>query len=184
MNAPRVEPLRQVIAAEQIQKRVKELGRQISDDYKGQTIQVLAVLENAFMFLADLVRTLEVPTVCQFIKPRYSRTQGGAAGDVMEIFFSHEPDIRGQHILLVEGLVHSGVTSEFLMSDLRSRGAASVKLVTLVDRQSARRVPLQPDYFGFLVDETFLVGYGLGAVEQTNRNLPYLAAANPRVPIT
>jgi hypoxanthine phosphoribosyltransferase len=94
----------------------------------------------------------------------------------MEIFFSHEPDIRGQHILLVEGLVHSGVTSEFLMSDLRSRGAASVKLVTLLDRQSARRVALQPDYFGFLVDDVFLIGYGLGAVEQTNRNLPYLAA--------
>ena len=82
----------------------------------------------------------------------------------MEIFFSHEPDIKGQHILLVEGLVHSGVTSEFLMSDLRSRGAASVKLVTLLDRQAARRVSLQPDYFGFLVDETFLIGYGLGAV--------------------
>jgi hypoxanthine phosphoribosyltransferase len=184
MNGPRVEPLRPVITTEQIQKRVKELGRQISDDYKGQTIQMLAVLENAFMFQADLVRALEVPVVCQFIKPRYTRPQGGTATDVMEIFFSHEPDIRGQYILLVEGLVHSGVTSEFLMSDLRSRGAASVKLVTLLDRQSARRVPLQPDYFGFLVDETFLVGYGLGAVEQTNRNLPYLAAANARAPVT
>ena len=137
MNVPRVEPLRTVITSEQIQKRIKELGRQIS-----------------------------------------------AANDVMEILFSHEPDIRGQHILLVEGLVHSGVTSEFLMSDLRSRGAASVKLVTLLDRQSARRVRLQPDYFGFLVDETFLVGYGLGAVEQTNRNLSYLAAATPRAPMT
>ena len=145
---------------------------------------MLAVLENAFMFLADLVRAVDVPVVCQFIKPKYTRPQSGAASEVMEIFFSHEPDIRGQHILLVEGLVHSGVTSEFLMSDLRSRGAASVKLVTLLDRQSARRVPLQPDYFGFLVDETFLVGYGLGAVEQTNRNLPYLAAANPRAPVT
>ncbi|HKT89352.1 MAG TPA: phosphoribosyltransferase family protein [Candidatus Sulfotelmatobacter sp.] len=176
MNGSRVEPLRQVIGAEQIQKRVKELGRQISDDYKGQTVQMLAVLENAFMFLADLVRAIEVPVVCQFIKPKYSRPQGAGA-DVMEIFFSHEPEIKGQHILLVEGLVHSGVTSEFLMSDLRSRGAASVKLVTLLDRQAARRVPLQPDYFGFLVDETFLVGYGLGAVEQTSRNLPYLAAA-------
>jgi len=184
MNGPRVEPLRPVITTDQIQKRVKELGRQISDDYKGQTIQMLAVLENAFMFQADLVRALEVPVVCQFIKPRYTRPQSGTATDVMEIFFSHEPDIRGQYILLVEGLVHSGVTSEFLMSDLRSRGAASVKLVTLLDRQSARRVPLQPDYFGFLVDETFLVGYGLGAVEQTNRNLPYLAAANPRAPVT
>jgi hypoxanthine phosphoribosyltransferase len=182
--SPRVEPLRPVITAEQIQKRVKELGRQISDDYRGQTIQMLAVLENAFMFQADLVRALEVPVVCQFIKPRYTRPASGASHDAMEIFFSHEPDIRGQHILLVEGLVHSGVTSEFLMSDLRSRGAASVKLVTLLDRQSARRVPLQPDYFGFLVDETFLVGYGLGAAEQTNRNLPYLAAANASAPMT
>jgi hypoxanthine phosphoribosyltransferase len=175
MSSPRIQPLRPVITTEQIQKRVKELARQISDDYRGETIQMLAVLENAFMFLADLVRALEVPVVCQFIKPKYSRPQGKAS-DVMEIFFSHEPDIKGQHILIVEGLVHSGVTSEFLMSDLKARGAASVKLVTLLDRQSARRVPLQPDYFGFLVDEAFLIGYGLGAVEQTNRNLPYLAA--------
>lgn len=177
MNEPKVEVLRQVIGAEQVQKRVKELARQISDDYRGQTIQALAVLENAFIFMADLVRALEVPVVCQFIKPKYSKQAGNHNAEVMEIFFSHEPDIRGQHILLVEGLVHSGVTSEFLMSDLRSRGAASVKLVTLLDRQSARRVALQPDYFGFLVDDVFLIGYGLGAVEQTNRNLPYLAAA-------
>jgi hypoxanthine phosphoribosyltransferase len=183
MNVKR-EAMRQVITSEQIQKRVKELGRQISDDYDGRTIQMLAVLENAFMFLADLVRAIDVPVVCQFIKPRYSRPQAASPSDVMEIFFSHEPEIKGQHILLVEGLVHSGVTSEFLMSDLRSRGAASVKLVTLLDRQSARRVSLQPDYFGFLVDETFLVGYGLGEVEQTNRNLPYLAAANVRTLVT
>jgi hypoxanthine phosphoribosyltransferase len=185
MTSPSVQPLRQVISSDQIQKRVKELGRQISDDYKeqtqGQAIQVLAVLENAFMFLADLVRALDVPVVCQFIKPKYSRTQGGAS-EVTEIFFSHEPDIRGQHILMVEGLVHSGVTSDFLMSDLRARGAASVKLVTLLDRQSARRVRLQPDYFGFLVDDTYLIGYGLGAVEQTNRNLAYLAASSSIAP--
>jgi hypoxanthine phosphoribosyltransferase len=184
MNAPRVDPLRPVITTDQIQKRVKELARQISDDYKGQTIQMLAVLENAFMFLADLARAVEVPVVCQFIKPKYTRPPSGSSHEVMEIFFSHEPDIRGEHILLVEGLVHSGVTSEFLMSDLRGRGAASVKLVTLLDRQAARRVPLQPDYFGFLVDETFLVGYGLGTVDQINRNLPYLAAASASVPVT
>jgi hypoxanthine phosphoribosyltransferase len=191
MNSLRDNLLRQVIHAEQIQKRVRELGRQISDDYKsqlvnGQAIQMLAVLENAFMFLADLVRAVDLPLVCQFIKPKYSRANAGQAqgSDVMEIFFSHEPDIRGQHILLVEGLVHSGVTSEFLMNDLRARGAASVKLVTLLDRQSARRVPLQPDYFGFLVDDAFLVGYGLGAARQTNRNLPYLAAATIGAAVT
>jgi hypoxanthine phosphoribosyltransferase len=175
MNGPKVQCLRQVISTEHIQKRVKELGRQISDDYKGNTIQALAVLENSFMFMADLMRALDVPVVCQFIKPKYSQ-RGNNAGEILEIFFSHEPDIRGHHILLVEGLVHSGLTSEFLMNDLRARGAASVKLCTLLDRQSARRVALQPDYFGFLVDEAFLVGYGLGAVEQTNRNLSYVAA--------
>ena len=179
----KADQLRVVISAEQIQKRVREMARQISDDYRGQTIHALALLENGFIFMADLVRALEVPVICQFIKPRYRRQASGKA-DFVEIFFSHEPDIRGQHVLLVEGLVHSGVTSDFLMSDLRARGAASVKLATLLDRQSARRVQLQPDYFGFLVDEGFLFGYGLGSPEQTNRNLPYVAAPNQAVPIT
>ena len=167
MNGSKAEPLRQVISSEQIQKRVKELGRQISDDYEGQTIQALAVLENSFMFLADLVRALDVPVVCQFIKPKYTRPQKDSAATSWKFSSAMSRRFAARHLLLVEGLVHSGVTSEFLMNDLRSRGAASVKLVTLLDRQSARRVALQPDYFGFLVDETFLVGYGLGAVEQT-----------------
>ncbi len=174
----KVEHLRTVISAEQIHKRVREMGRQITDDYRGQTIHALALLENGFMFMTDLVRAIEVPVICQFIKPKYSTQDEKGPREMLEIFFSHEPDIRGQHILLVEGLVHSGVTSEFLMNDLRLRGAASVKLATLLDRQSARRVPLQPDYFGFLVDEAFLVGYGLGAQDQTSRNLPYLAGAS------
>src|SRR2546423_14888282 len=102
MNQLKAEPLRQVIASEQIQKRVKELGRHISDDYQGQTIQALAVLENAFMFMADLVRALDVPVVCQFIKPQYSKQQCSQSADIMKIFFSHEPDIRGKTILLAE----------------------------------------------------------------------------------
>ena len=179
MNAnPKPDRLRTVIPTEQIQKRVREMARQISDDYQGKTIHALALLENGFIFMADLVRVLEVPVICQFIKPRYRREQESSPSGFLEIFFSHELDIRGQHVLLIEGLVHSGVTSEFLMNDLRGRGAASVKLATLLDRQSARRVQLQPDYFGFLVDEACLVGYGLGSPEQTNRNLPYLAAAS------
>jgi hypoxanthine phosphoribosyltransferase len=170
------EQLRTVIPAEQIQKRVREMARQISHDYQGQTIHALAMLENGFMFMADLVRALEVPVICQFIKPRYRQQPTNGPGEIMEIFFSHDADIRGQHVLVVEGLVHSGVTGEFLMSDLRARGAASVKLATLLDRQSARRVQLQPDYFGFLVDDVFLVGYGLGSPEQTGRNIPYVGA--------
>lgn len=171
--------LRVVISTEQVQKRVREMARQISNDYRERTIHTLGILENGFMFMADLVRALEVPVICQFIKPRYRMQPGNGLGedDAMEIFFSHDADIRGHHVLLVEGLVHSGVTSEFLMSDLQARGAASVKLATLLDRQSARRVQLQPDYFGFLVDEAYLVGYGLGSPEQTNRNLSYVAAS-------
>jgi hypoxanthine phosphoribosyltransferase len=172
-----------VIAAEQIQKRVREMARQISDDYRGKTIHALALLENGFMFMTDLVRALEVPVICQFIKPRYRRP-GESSPEDIEIFFSHDSDIRGHHVLLVEGLVHSGLTTEFLMSDLRSRGAASVKLATLADRQAARRVQLQPDYFGFLVDDAYLIGYGLGSAQQTHRNLPYLAAATPSLSVT
>lgn len=162
-----------VISAEQIQKRIRELARHISDDYKGKTIPVLGVLENGFIFLSDLVRAMEMPVICQFIKPQYR----GPSGDLVEIFFSHSLEISGQHILLVEGIMHSGITADFLMNDPRARGAASVRIATLLDRQSARRVQLQPDYFGFLVDNTFLMGYGLGAPDQTGRNLPYLAVA-------
>ena len=175
MNASPNARLRQVISSDQIQKRVRELGRQISDDYRGQTVVALGILENSFLFMADLVRAVDVPIICAFIKPKYKQSKQGG-NPLLEILFSHELAIAGKHVLLVEGLVHSGVTSEFLMSDLRGRGAASVKLVTLLDRQSARRVPLQPDYFGFLVDDAFLCGYGLGTPEQTGRNLPYVAA--------
>jgi hypoxanthine phosphoribosyltransferase len=81
---------------------------------------------------------------------------------------------------MVETLVQSGVTSEFLMRNLQARGAATVRLVTLLDRQAARRVSLQPDYFGFLVDEPFVFGYGLGAPDRA-RNLPYLATSDTQV---
>jgi hypoxanthine phosphoribosyltransferase len=175
MNASPQTGLREVISADQIQKRVRELGRQISDDYRGKTVVALGILENSFLFMADLVRAVDVPIICAFIKPTYKQSTKGES-PVLEIFFSQELPMLGKHVLLVEGLVHSGVTTEFLMSDLRERGAASVKLITLLDRQSARRVPLQPDYFGFLVDDTFLCGYGLGSPEQTGRNLPYVAA--------
>jgi hypoxanthine phosphoribosyltransferase len=170
--------LRVVIPAEQIQKRVKELARQISHDYADKTIHTLTLLENGFIFMADLVRALDVPVICQFIKPQYRRGLQDKPEGFLEIFFSHDADIRGHHVLLIEGLIHSGVTTEFLISDLRARGASSVKVATLLDRQSARRVQLQPDYFGFLVDDAFLVGYGLGSPAQTDRNLSYVGSAS------
>ena len=173
------QPLTPIITAEQIQKRVREMGRQISDDYRGKTVHALAVLENSFVFMADLIRSLEGPVICEFIKPLYRDRQQGTS-TTKEIFFSPEIELRDKHVLLIEGIVHSGLTTEFLISSLRSRRAASVRLATLLDRQIARRVALQPDYFGFLVDARFVIGYGLGN-PLLDRNLPYLAASQPAV---
>jgi hypoxanthine phosphoribosyltransferase len=162
---------RVVLSAEQIDTRVREMARQISSDYRDKTICAVGVLENGFMFMADLVRHLEVPVVCQFLKVNSKE----ANPSTTELFFSPEPDVQGRHVLLVEALVQSGLTSDFLLRNLMGRGAASVKLAALLDKQSARRIALQPDYFGFLIDEGFVVGYGLGAHE-IGRNLPYIAA--------
>ena len=167
--------LKVLIGADQIAKRVQELARQISSHYQGKTLHVVCVLDNTFMFMSDLVRHLEIPLVCQFVKPRFTEN-ASETGTHMEIFFSPEIEVSGQHVLLVECVVQSGITAEFLMRNLAARGAASVKLVTLLDKQVQRRVSLQPDFFGFLVEESFLVGYGLGA-PQLGRNLPYVATS-------
>jgi len=148
---------------------VQELARQISEDFRGKTLYVVGVMENGFIFMADLVRELDMPVVCQFVKAEFKDTSSAT-----EIFFSPEVDVTGQHVLLVETLVQSGVTSEFLLRNLMGRGASSVKLAVLLDKQSARRVSLQPDYFGFLMNENFVVGYGLGQ-QHFGRNLPYIA---------
>ncbi len=163
-----------MISAEQIQRRVHEMARQISADYQGRTIYSVCVLENGFMFMADLVRALEAPVVCQFVKPLLRQKPVG-----LEIFFSPEADVKGEHVLLVEGLVHSGVTSEFLMRNMIARGAASVKLAALLDRQASRCVSLQPDYFGFLIDDSYVFGYGMGG-PRLGRNFPYIASARAK----
>jgi hypoxanthine phosphoribosyltransferase len=159
-----------LLSAEQIRKRVQEMARQISRDYRGKTLHVVGVMENGFILMADLVRELELNVVCQFVRAEFKE----ANSSTNEVFFSPEVDVNGQHVLLVEALVQSGVTSEFLIRHLLGRGAASVRLAVLLDKQSARRVSLQPDYFGFLVNESFVVGYGLGE-SHVGRNLPYIA---------
>lgn len=174
MNKP--EQLRILLTAEQIQNRVRELAAQISHDYSGKTVTAVAVLENGFMFMSDLVRQLHVPVLCHFIKPHLNQKPRGTSS-ATEIFYSPQIEVRGQQVLLIEGLVQSGITSDFLLQNLRARGAASVKLATFLDKSSARRVALQPDYFGFILDESYVVGYGLGA-PQLGRNLPYVAATN------
>jgi hypoxanthine phosphoribosyltransferase len=170
------EQLRILLTAEQIQNRVRELAAQISHDYSGKTVTAVAVLENGFMFMSDLVRQLHVPVLCHFIKPHLNQKPRGTSS-ATEIFYSPQIEVRGQQVLLIEGLVQSGITSDFLLQNLRARGAASVKLATFLDKSSARRVALQPDYFGFILDESYVVGYGLGA-PQLGRNLPYVAATD------
>jgi hypoxanthine phosphoribosyltransferase len=159
-----------LLSAEQIKKRVQEMARQISNDYRGRTLYVVGVMENGFIFMADLVRDLDLNVVCLFVRAESKE----ANSTTTEIFFSPELDVKGQHVLLVETLVQSGLTTEFLIRNLAGRGAASVKLAVLLDKQSARRVSLQPDYFGFLMNESFVVGYGLGE-SHFGRNLPYIA---------
>jgi hypoxanthine phosphoribosyltransferase len=158
-----------LLSAEQIQKRVKELGAQITADYQGRTCSVVGVLENGFMFMADLVRAIDVPVLCHFIKPFYDEHKNGP----IDITYSPTVDVKGQHVLLVEGLVQSGITSDYLMHSLVAQGAATVKLVALLDKSSARRVALRPDYFGFILNESYVTGYGLGS-PHLGRNLPYI----------
>ncbi len=162
-----------VIGAEQIRDRIRQLARQIADDYRDTTLNCVAVLEDGFIFMADLVRELDIPVICQFIKPKHQEISQ-AGGTATEIFFSPEVSVQGAHVILVQGLVETGITTEFLMRNLLARGAASVKLATLLDRPSSRRISLQPDYVGFTVDERFVFGYGLGT-PQLSRNLPYVA---------
>ena len=162
---------RVLLSAEQIGRRVQEMARQISLDFQGKTLCAVGVLENSFIFMADLVRQLEVPVVCQFLKVESKQ----ANASTTELFFSPEPEVEGKDVLLIEVLVKTGVTSEFLLRNLMGRGASSVKLAVLLDKQSARCIALQPDYFGFLLNEAFVVGYGLGAPD-VGRNLPFIAA--------
>jgi hypoxanthine phosphoribosyltransferase len=165
--------LQSILTAEQIQRRVTDVARQINSDYTGKTLHAVGVLEDGFIFMADLVRQLEIPVVCQFVKPDTQQIHKGES-DTTEIFFSPEVNVKDGDVLLVQGLLESGITTEFLSRNFLARGAKSVKVCALLDRQAGRRVFLQPDYFGFLVDEKYVFGYGLGA-PSLGRNLAYLA---------
>lgn len=164
-------PPKILLTAEQIQRRVKEMGQQISRDYAGKRLMLICVLQNGFVFTADLVRAIEIPVLCQFVQPHRKPSEGKSLH--VEIHYGPEFDVKGKEVVLVEGLVQSGQTTEFLLRTLISWGAASAKLAALVDKQTARRVPLQPDYMGFILEETYVVGYGMGDPDY-GRNLPHI----------
>jgi len=164
-------PPKILLSAEQIQRRVKEIGRQISRDYAGKDLMLICVLQNGFVFAADLIRAIDIPVLCQFVQPQ--RKLSAADSSHVQIHYGREFDVKGKEVVLVEGLIQSGHTTEFLLRTILSWGAAAVKLAALIDKQTARRVPVQPDYMGFILDETFIIGYGMGNPHY-GRNLPHI----------
>jgi hypoxanthine phosphoribosyltransferase len=155
------------------------MGRAISRDYSGRTLDAVIILENAVMFGADLVRRFSCPTVCHFVRVEVRDIQLGGY-DRREIFFSHEPELRDRHVLIVDTVLHSGVTMDFLMKRLQETRPKSLQVAVLLDKPHERRVDLQPDYIGFTAAPKYLVGYGLAGRQGLYRNLPYLGSLAPR----
>ncbi len=167
---------RVVYTQRQIQKRVREMAARINRAYRGRTIHVVGVLENCFLFMADLVRALKVPTVCLFLKAEIHDTRAGQA-PVREIMYTPKVDAAGKDILLVDAILQSGVTLDHLYRYMLARNANSVRTATLIEKTDERKVDVPTDYVGFKHKGKFLVGYGLG-YEGMYRNLPYVAARN------
>jgi hypoxanthine phosphoribosyltransferase len=175
MAAPEV-----VLSEEQIRKRVAELGVEISAQASGP-LHVIAVLDNGFMFMSDLIRHLACPVVCLFIKMEtHDLVEDGH--ERRHILYTPMVDIRGKDVLLVDAVLHTGITLDHLIQQFLAKGAGRVRTAVLIDKPEDRRVDYQPNFWGFQVQGRFLVGYGLG-YQETYRNLPYVgdlgAAAKP-----
>jgi hypoxanthine phosphoribosyltransferase len=158
----------ELYGAGQIAERVETLAGEIARAYAGRELTVLGVVEDGFMFLADLLRRLDVPLRVAFVRYDH-RTLGG----VQDLNFSTPLDLARREVLLVEGVMETGVTQEYLIKQLESRGA-TVKLCVLVDKVDCHRVELRPDWSAFETRENYVFGYGL-AMNERWRNLPYLA---------
>jgi len=162
-----------VLSMADIHRRVRELAREISRDYAGKTLHVVGILEDSFMFMADLVRALKVPVVCSFVHTRVRDSDSGAV-PMREITYVPPVDIGGKDLLLVGGVLQSGVTFDYLCRTLLARNPASLRTAILIDKAIDRRVDVPVDYAAFERSGAFLVGYGL-AFEREFRNLPFLA---------
>ena len=159
----------EIYGAAAIADRVKALAAEIAGAYEGRELTVLCVLEDSFVFLADLLRHLTLSPRTVFL--RYDHQ---SLGGLQDITFSTQTDLTRRDVLLVEGVLDTGVTQEYLVKQLGALGAASVKLCVLLDKPDRRRVELEPDYHAFETREPYVFGYGLGFQERY-RELPYLA---------
>ena len=161
--------LRIVRSEEEIEKRIHELAQEIGTGVQAVDLTVVGILDDAFMFLSDLIRLLDRPVSCCFMK--VSQHQYGGQTEIM---FTSEFDPRGRDILLVGGVVATGITLDYISRQLAERGIKSLRTCVLVDKPGERRVDLKPDFAAFETSDGFLFGYGLG-IQNQFRQLPYLA---------
>ena len=162
-----------LIPAEKIEKRVRELGAEIARDYSGHNPLLIGVLKGACLFLSDLMRATDIPLNVEFMAISSYGAEMRTSGEV-RILKDLDVAIEGRHILVVEDIVDTGLTLSYLMANLKSRGAASVKLAALLDKYERREKEVTIDYLGFRIPDKFVVGYGLDFAERY-RNLPFIA---------
>ncbi len=157
---------------DQIARRLRELGRQISSDYRTSSPHLIAVLKGAWVFMADLVRQLEVDVTVDFLGIASYGSSSQSSGEV-RITKDLEQSVAGRDVLLVEDIVDTGLTLRYLVDTLRARQPASLKVCALLDKPARRRVRISLDYYGFIIPNAFVVGYGLDYQERY-RGLPYV----------
>jgi hypoxanthine phosphoribosyltransferase len=164
------EVARVLYGREDVRRRVAELGRTITGELAGREPVLVTVLKGGAMFLADLIREIELPLEVHLMAiSRYGDAEESLGR--VQILLDVDADLTGRDVLLVEDIVDTGLTSRYLLSVLRARGAASVELCTLLDKAARRIVPIHPRYVGFECPDAFVVGYGLDFQERY-RNVP------------
>ncbi|NPA91100.1 MAG: hypoxanthine phosphoribosyltransferase [Chloroflexi bacterium] len=169
----RLEQLETFITEEQIQQRVAELGAQISEDYRGKDLLLVAILKGSVVFLADLMRHITIPHSVDFMATSSYGAATRSAG-IVRILKDLDIPILDRNVLIVEDIVDTGHTLNYLRRMLLSREPASLRVVTLLDKRARREVDVPLDYVGFEVPNAFVIGYGLDYAE-FYRNLPYIA---------
>lgn len=165
--------LKTLIEAEQIQTRIDELAEQIDADYKGESICLVAILKGSYQFIADLSRRLQANVTVDFMQVSSYGSEMQSSGSV-QIVKDLDRSIEGRHVLIVEDIVDSGLTLQYLREFLQTRKPASIKVVSLLSKPDARRHHTEVEYLGFEIPNRYVVGYGLDHDEQY-RNLPFVA---------
>lgn len=168
-----------LVGEEQIQRRVAELGARISADFAGEEILIIAVLKGAVLFLADLIRHIDLPLAVDFLAVS-SYGAGTESSGVVRILKDLDAPIEGQHVLIVEDIVDSGRTLDYLLRMLRQRRPATLHVCTLLDKRERREIDVPIDYVGFEVPDAFVVGYGLDFAE-FYRQLPFIGVLKPEI---